>query len=299
MKRHAAPVSCLRHKAATTKGAAMTASKWRRAADTVLFVGVAVAFIYPGLRTFRPKPAVTDDGVPDLIQPGVTLALPDLQLAEEERNAVLFLNTWCPACNAGKSFYRKMTAATASRFVVVSDEPPVDVRRWLAESGIVASQVLANPDVPSLYSLGVIATPTLLAVDERGVVLDAVVGRLSSAQEIAFLSFLGGTSDEPVGNLRDPPVIGNEEMTRIARAANVQVLDVRDRAAYEAGHHDGAVNIPWDELAVRARVELSANEPLVVDCSVDSWRECRTAARSLHMAGFRQVSVLSPDGTGK
>lgn len=271
----------------------MNPTAWRRVADAVLFFGVAVAFLSSGARMFRPAPALTDDGVSESIRRGMVLTLPDLRLAEGG-SVVLFVNTWCPACNASARFYREIMA-TATNFVIVSDESSIDVRQWLAEHAVAVDQVLTSPSVPSLHSLGIPATPTLLTVDERGVILDVVVGKLLPDQEIAFLSFLGGTSDDPIDNLRDPPVIGSKEMIQLVRTENVQVLDVRDRIAYGAGRHDGAINIPWDELAVRARVELSTKALLVVDCTVGSWRRCRTAARSLYLAGFRQVGVLAPD----
>lgn len=275
----------------------MNSTAWRRVADAVLFFGVVVAFLYSGSRMFRSAPALTDDGVSESIRRGMVLTLPGLRLAEGGRSVVLFVNTWCPACNASARFYREIMV-TETNFVIVSDESSIEVRQWLAEHAVAANQVLTSSSVPNLHSLGIPATPTLLTVNERGVVLDIVVGKLSPDQETAFLSFLGGTSDDPIDDLRDPPVIGSKEMIQLVRTGNVQVLDVRDRTAYGAGHHHGAINVPWDELAVRARVELSTKALLVVDCTVGSWRRCRTAARSLYMAGFRQVGVLSRDGAG-
>jgi rhodanese-related sulfurtransferase len=59
------------------------------------------------------------------------------------------------------------------------------------------------------------------------------------------------------------------------------VLDVREREDFKRGHRAGAVNIPRDELAIRAYIELERARPVVIDCSQAETRECRQAANLL------------------
>ena len=59
--------------------------------------------------------------------------------------------------------------------------------------------------------------------------------------------------------------IGREELLAQAERGEVQVLDVRPREEYEAGHIPGALSIPLDEL--RARLgELPAGQEVVAYC---------------------------------
>ena len=53
------------------------------------------------------------------------------------------------------------------------------------------------------------------------------------------------------------PEIDTTEFERLLRNPETIVLDVRDRATYARGHHARAVNIPGDELGLRASIELT------------------------------------------
>lgn len=77
------------------------------------------------------------------------------------------------------------------------------------------------------------------------------------------------------------------------RTGKPSILDVRDRAAYQKEHRNGAVNIPVDELLQRALIELPLLAPVVVDCSPEQPpSQCRMAGRMLMFEGFDKVSVL-------
>ena len=71
------------------------------------------------------------------------------------------------------------------------------------------------------------------------------------------------------------------------------ILDIRERDAFRHGHLEGAVNIPFAELQVRAPIELPQARPLVVDCSSgDTWCENPGAIMSkLTSGGFPKVSI--------
>ena len=92
----------------------------------------------------------------------------------------------------------------------------------------------------------------------------------------------------------DPPLLDKQTFMRFASDNNVVVLDVRDRAEYGLNHNRRAMNIPADELGIRARVEMAASDKLFVDCRVGSLRDCRDAARGLVLDGFTHVKVIVP-----
>jgi rhodanese-related sulfurtransferase len=90
--------------------------------------------------------------------------------------------------------------------------------------------------------------------------------------------------------------IGEVEFARLAAATPPPtLLDIRDRTDFKRGHRDGAVNIPRDELSVRAGIELDRSRPVVIDCSSEATVVCHMAASALlqHQKSF-QVRILLP-----
>jgi TonB family protein len=75
--------------------------------------------------------------------------------------------------------------------------------------------------------------------------------------------------------------IGEAELRQLLASARPIVLDVREREDFKRGHRAGAVNIPRDELAIRAYIEIERARPVVIDCSQAETRECRMAANLL------------------
>ena len=67
------------------------------------------------------------------------------------------------------------------------------------------------------------------------------------------------------------------------------LLDVRDEAAFYEGHLEGAVNIPLEELEMRAD-EISRDRPVIVYCGHGS--RSMQAARFLDQLGYRAASVV-------
>jgi hypothetical protein len=92
---------------------------------------------------------------------------------------------------------------------------------------------------------------------------------------------------EPLANLE----IGDVEFKALLTSARPTVLDIRERDEFRRGHRDGAINIPRDELAIRAYVELDRARPVVIDCSNADTRDCHDAARSL-IRGVKIAKVL-------
>jgi rhodanese-related sulfurtransferase len=70
------------------------------------------------------------------------------------------------------------------------------------------------------------------------------------------------------------------------------VLDSGEREAFKRGHWPGAVNIPLDELAVRAGPELPRERLIVVDCTREHMQLCRWAGGRLVAQQFPKVVLL-------
>jgi TonB family protein len=88
--------------------------------------------------------------------------------------------------------------------------------------------------------------------------------------------------------------IGEPELNKLQLAERPIVLDIRPRSDFSRGHRTGAVNIPADELAVRAGIELDKVRPVVVDCSREETRMCQRAAATLKAAKFSRILIFLP-----
>ncbi len=85
-----------------------------------------------------------------------------------------------------------------------------------------------------------------------------------------------------------------EELTVIRQAVadGGLLLDVRSPREFNAGHLDGARNIPVGELQRRLEDLGSKDRPVVVYCA--SGARSRTASRLLRASGFHEVHDLGP-----
>jgi len=88
--------------------------------------------------------------------------------------------------------------------------------------------------------------------------------------------------------------IGETELLALASERPV-ILDIRERDEFARRHRPDAVNIPRDELSIRAYIELDRARPVVIDCSTLEARICHNAAASLRRGpGLTRVLVFMP-----
>lgn len=82
-----------------------------------------------------------------------------------------------------------------------------------------------------------------------------------------------------------------------AMKAGAKLVDVRTPGEYGAGHLQGALNIPVDELAARIAEIGAKNEPVVVYCR--SGKRSARAKGILVDAGFTNVHDLGAMSNGE
>jgi hypothetical protein len=109
-----------------------------------------------------------------------------VQLNAKGATLVAVVRSTCHFCTESMPFYKELAAGPAVRFVVVSDEPATVTRAYLATHDIRAAQIVSAP--PS--ALGVSGTPTVLAVDSRGVIRAREVGKLFADKQRQIISVL-------------------------------------------------------------------------------------------------------------
>jgi hypothetical protein len=259
--------------------------------DVALIVLALMAVVRLGSRVWRHRG--TDTTPPRLIVAGSVLDLPAGQLRHYDRHVVLRARTTCPACDKSIPFFqevsRRVRALPSTRLTVLTDEPVEEMTRWLAARNI---QVAGVVHVAEPYRLGLLLIPTVLITDRAGTVSDILVGEPTPELQATFLTRLAGTpSAPPVDNSHYVEEIDEALLAQRARQRPVTVLDIRSRVAFAAAHWPGALNIPYDELPVRAVRELAAATPLIIDCSRSESLRCRATARELGTQRTAAVSI--------
>lgn len=109
---------------------------------------------------------------------------------------------------------------------------------------------------------------------------------------LIFLSWMSTAAASQPTLPKTPYVLSQtvREWQRIEKSS-VIFIDVRDRKEFDAGHIDGAVNIPFQEIETQA-VELQRQGvEYVIYCTYSAWR-APYAANALADFGFRNVFVL-------
>lgn len=124
------------------------------------------------------------------IKPGAKLSLPDVDWGRSDRTLLMVLSTKCQYCTDSAPFYQRLAEEKSRRggvsLMAVLPQDVEESRKYLGEHGVVADEVRqASPG-----SLGVKGTPTLLLVDNEGVVQGVWVGRLPPEREEEVLSRL-------------------------------------------------------------------------------------------------------------
>lgn len=103
------------------------------------------------------------------------------------RTLVLAISTTCHYCKDSIPFYQKLGAAGADvKMVAVLPQPVTESQQYLNGAGVHVDDVRQVP----LNTLGVRGTPTLLLVNDVGVVTDVWVGKLQPDQEAQVLTVL-------------------------------------------------------------------------------------------------------------
>lgn len=260
----------------------------RRAFDIAIIVALAVT-AWRLLHVMRPEAETPEAVTVSSIKLGDTLRVPGLSLARN-RTVVLVLRSSCPACNANLPYYERLSllASADVEMVVLTTEPEADARRWLRDNQVQVNRIIRTE--PSAH--GLTLTPIIMIVDRQGLVSDIAIRQLDRDQQDAVIGrvrhkdlYAAFDNSQQIGEI-------SEGQFSALEAGSVQLLDVRPRELFKRSHQLNARNIPVNELAARATVELDASVPTVVDCAQPRSAGCRSAAWILIDAGFTNVALM-------
>jgi rhodanese-related sulfurtransferase len=251
----------------------------------VAIIFVAAYLIFTLARTYLPW-GRHEQVVP--VKTGAHLVLPDVEWSGKGQTLVMALSTECHFCSESAPFYqrlvRDLTTKGGVRVVAVLPQTVEEGREYMRKLGVTVGEVRQL----DLASLGLQGTPTLILADGTGIVSDVWTGKLMTQQEHALYQRLqledSAAADE---------FISASDLKRMLKDKNLLVVDVDNRDLFRVNHIPGALNIPLDELEVRASDELSSEKRIVVYCHVcEQDTDSDMAHGILRKNGFNQVSIL-------
>ena len=125
---------------------------------------------------FRPKKTLTAPPV------GSTVSLSGVDWEKNGSTLLMVLQEGCRYCEESAPFYQRLhdqRSGTQPRMVAVIPGEKSETVRYLTDHGVLADDVINT----SLDDLKVASTPTLLLVDQSGIVKGAWVGKLDEKRE--------------------------------------------------------------------------------------------------------------------
>ncbi|MEN3334821.1 MAG: Redoxin [Blastocatellia bacterium] len=130
------------------------------------------------------------DNIGEEIKAGEKVLLPDYDWSKSNQHLILILQKGCHFCSESAPFYRRLIEATTGRndvhLMAALPQESSEAQQYLNELGVRISEVKqASPAV-----FGVRGTPTLLLVDNKGIVKEVWAGKLPSDKETAVLTRL-------------------------------------------------------------------------------------------------------------
>jgi hypothetical protein len=120
--------------------------------------------------------------IPPAIVTGTPLPLSEMDWRANGRTLVLAVSTSCHYCSESAPFYRRLAAELPRHGVHLTVLLPQEVsegRSYLQHLGVPAADIRQAP----LRELKIRGTPTLLLVDDRGIIRGVWEGKLSSDAE--------------------------------------------------------------------------------------------------------------------
>jgi len=232
---------------------------------------------------------------PEPLTVGAQLSL-SVDWSQKSKNILLAVSKSCAYCGASFGFYERLVdhvrQTPDARLIVLSPDLPDETVTWFKVPGVDASDVY-QIDHRTRTNLGIVVTPTLLLVDRAGLVGAAWYGQLTANEELTALKAVkeGAASVESHATLLREMT---EEGLRSLKKDSVVIINPIDQARFVRKDWSGIrlINIPANELSVRAPVEISRSVQVVLDCTEIRLQRCRSAGIGLLRQDYNNVSLL-------
>lgn len=237
--------------------------------------------------------------------------LPDEDWASNGVTLVMVLSVNCHWCTASAPFYRELLATNrgpAFHTIAIFPQSVSLGQEYVRSLGIVVRDIRQT----NLQQLGIEATPALFVIDASGRIRSMWIGKLAPEEEDTVRKELNGVAAQQPGmkNLpeQDDLITANDLRQLLRSEPMLPVVDIRPRSLYRVRHIAGALNIPQDELEIRAIHEVPRESAVVLYCHYYAPCEshakergiatyCTAGARQLHRNGFSKIKILKEDLT--
>lgn len=138
------------------------------------------------------NPPKTDDLKTSSVNPiGKSIPLQDINWKDNKSTLVLYLSNTCGYCSSSGPFYQELVKKNSEnkiKLVTVLPQSVDDGKEYMKKLGVNIEDIYSS----RLTEIGVSATPTILLVNEDGVVSEMWRGRLSPEKENELLKRLFG-----------------------------------------------------------------------------------------------------------
>jgi len=120
---------------------------------------------------------------------GAKVQIADIDWPKSNKNVLLVLSKGCRYCTESAEFYKKLIQQTQGKNVQITAVLPQakeEAEKYLSELGIPGVEIRQS----QLDSLNVGGTPTIIVADDKGVISDVWIGKLSSNEETEVVNKL-------------------------------------------------------------------------------------------------------------
>ena len=158
-------------------GSSRSAAKWLEIAANVAIIVVAVVIVIVFVRNYFSASKTS----PPTIAAGARLTGQPVNWHDSPKNVVLVLSTTCHFCKESSGFYRKLVedCRNHARTVAFFPQTPQEAQAYLKAEDVQVDEI-KHAD---FHLLEIGGTPTLLLVDNKGIVQKVWLGKLSEAKE--------------------------------------------------------------------------------------------------------------------
>ena len=169
----------------------LMANKFTRTIELTTNIAIIIVAILLGVVLVKnyflagPK---TDPNVPPTVPVGTKISLQDVNWAAKKRTLLMALSDTCRYCTESADFYKKLAQEKAKhddvRIIAVLPQDLSAGQAYLKKLGVTVDEVRQSP----LEAVGVKATPTLVLIDDKGVVTASWVGKLPAEKETEVIN---------------------------------------------------------------------------------------------------------------
>ena len=140
------------------------------------------------IKAAQSKPSATNTSKNRSVQIGTKISVPGIDWSKSDLTVLLALSTTCHFCTESAPFYQRIQQEKPSSFQLVAVLPQSieDSRQYLNRLGVSVSEIVQTP----LSSIGVSGTPTMMLIDNNGIIKAAWTGKVRDDQVAEVMTAL-------------------------------------------------------------------------------------------------------------